>query len=58
MAPMVAGVRQNDLKWRLAIDKAIMECWHDGTFAKLYQKYIGGSVPFALYVWPDYLTKK
>ena len=55
--PWVMGVRQNDSKWRLFLEEAIMDAWHDGTIAKLYEKDMGGKINFVLPVWPDYYSK-
>ena len=55
--PWVIGVRQNDSKWRLFLDEAIMDAWSDGTIAKLYEKHMGGTINFKLPLWPDYYAK-
>lgn len=55
--PWVLGVRHNDSKWRLFLEEAIMDAWQDGTIAKLYEKYMGGTINFTLPVWPDYYSK-
>jgi len=55
--PWVLGVRQNDSKWRLFLDEAIMDAWQDGTIAKLYEKNMGGKINYTLPVWPDYYSK-
>ena len=55
--PWAVGVRQNDSKWRLAIEEAIMDASKDGTIARLHQGYIGTPINFEIPVWPDYYQK-
>lgn len=55
--PWAIGVRQDDSKWRLFVEEAIMDAWVDGTIAKLHEKYIESPVGFELSVWPDYFAK-
>jgi len=55
--PWVIGVRQNDSKWRLFLEEAIMDAWSDGTITKLYEKHMGGPITFKLSLWPDYYGK-
>jgi len=56
--PMMMGVRQNDSKWRLALDQAINEVWADGSYLQIYEKYFDGKKPpFRLPIWADYVVK-
>ena len=55
--PWAIGVRQNDSKWRLFVEEAIMDASADGTIARLHQQYIGTPINFTVPVWPDYVQK-
>ncbi len=52
------GVPVNDSKWRDAINYALQEIWKDGTYAQIYDKWLGpdAAVPMPLggemEIWP------
>lgn len=50
---MGLAVRQNDSKWRNAINFALIDMWKDGTYLKLYRKYFGSDPDpsFQIYTW-------
>lgn len=52
-APMGIGMRQNDAKWRNAIDFVLIDMWKDGTYVKLYREFFGTDPDpsFKIYPW-------
>jgi polar amino acid transport system substrate-binding protein len=52
-APMGIGVRQNDAKWRNAINFALIDMWKDGTYLALYRQFFGADPDpsFKIYPW-------
>lgn len=51
--PMGVAVRQNDSKWRLAIDLALIAMWEDGTWEELHHQHFGTDPEpgFIIYNW-------
>jgi polar amino acid transport system substrate-binding protein len=47
------GVRENDSKWRDAINFAIVELFKSGEFNKLYKKYFDRDVNFEIEEWAE-----
>lgn len=47
-APYGLGVRENDSKWRDAINFALQDLWTDGTWDKLFDKWIGPNTKLKL----------
>ncbi|MSO92745.1 MAG: transporter substrate-binding domain-containing protein [Rhodospirillales bacterium] len=54
------AVRENDSKWRDAVNHALHDMWRDGTWAKAYDKWIGAGsrlnlgkdeIDFKMYIW-------
>jgi polar amino acid transport system substrate-binding protein len=52
-SPMGIAVRQNDAKWRNAINFALIAMWEDGTYAELHRKFFGidPDPSFVIYTW-------
>ena len=50
---MGLGVRQNDSKWRNAINFALIDMWKDGTYAERYRESFGTDPDpkFQIYTW-------
>jgi len=50
---MGLAVRQNDSKWRNAINFALIDMWKDGTYLKLYREFFGSDPDpkFQIYTW-------
>lgn len=46
--PYAIGVRENDSKWRDAINFALMDMWRDGTYRKVYEKWFGEGSKYEL----------
>jgi polar amino acid transport system substrate-binding protein len=46
--PYGLGVRENDSKWRDAINYALQDLWVDGTWDKLFNKWIGPNTKLQL----------
>ena len=42
------GVRENDSKWRDAINFALQDMWRDGTWDKIYGRWVGPGTPLNL----------
>lgn len=51
--PMGLGMRQNDWKWRNAINFALIDMWKDGTYLKIYREFFGvdPDPKFQIYTW-------
>jgi polar amino acid transport system substrate-binding protein len=52
--PIAIGVLPNDSAWRNAITFALLDMEQDGTYAKLFNKYLGAESEFKLPVKPLY----
>ena len=52
-APEGIGVRENDSRWRDAINFSIIDMWKDGTYHKVYREYFGvdPDPSFRVYLW-------
>ena len=46
--PYGLGVRENDSKWRDTINYALQDIWKDGTWDKLFDKWVGPSTKLQL----------
>ncbi|MBJ3777097.1 transporter substrate-binding domain-containing protein [Acuticoccus mangrovi] len=55
--PFVMIIRQDDSKWRLALEDIIMSAMDDGTLKKIHEKYIGGALTVEPDMWADYYKK-
>jgi polar amino acid transport system substrate-binding protein len=46
--PYAIGMRENDSKWRDAINFALQDMWRDGTYRKVYEKWFGPGSKYEL----------